>query len=105
MTLASGSLAFDGHGGKRKRENSMPDKKEKPISIRLSTKALARLNRLVAELDMNRTSVIQEALKALEREHEAQKAAGHVTEAAAQQNGSNDGVGHEAHQSQRTNAT
>jgi predicted transcriptional regulator len=53
----------------------MSDKKEKPISVRLSTKALARLNRLTAELDMNRTSVIQEALKALEREHEAQKAA------------------------------
>ena len=53
----------------------MADKKEKPISVRLSSKAMARLNRLATELDMNRTSVIQEALKALEREQEARKAA------------------------------
>ena len=50
----------------------MAEKKEKPISIRLTPKALARLDKLADELDMNRTSVIQEALKALERETDAQ---------------------------------
>jgi predicted transcriptional regulator len=65
----------------------MSEKKEKPISVRLSPKALARLNRLTTELDMNRTSVIQEALKALEREQEAQKQRAAAKEASATQNG------------------
>ena len=51
----------------------MAEKKEKPISIRLTPKALARLDKLTEALDMNRTSVIQEALKALEREVDAQR--------------------------------
>jgi len=51
----------------------MAEKKEKPISVRLSSKSMARLNRLAIELDMNRTSVIQEALKALERIYDGQK--------------------------------
>lgn len=50
----------------------MADKKEKPISIRLAPKALARLDRLAELLEMNRTGVIQEALKLLEREIEHQ---------------------------------
>jgi predicted transcriptional regulator len=65
----------------------MGDKKEKPISIRLSPKALARLNRLTVELDMNRTSVIQEALKVLDREHEAHKAGSQLPEPVHAQNG------------------
>jgi len=65
----------------------MADKKEKPISVRLSSKAMARLNRLTTELDMNRTSVIQEALKALEREQEARKAALQTQEPQPAQNG------------------
>jgi len=65
----------------------MPDKKEKPISVRLSTKALARLNRLTAELDMNRTSVIQEALKSLEREHDSHRLQVALPEAPSLHNG------------------
>jgi predicted DNA-binding protein len=58
-----------------RRENVLPmaDKKEKPISVRLAPKALARLDRLAEMLEMNRTGVIQEALKLLEREIENQK--------------------------------
>ena len=51
----------------------MADKKEKPISIRLTPKALDRLDRLADDLEMNRTGVIQEALKVLERQIEEQK--------------------------------
>ncbi len=51
----------------------MADKKEKPISIRLTPKALDRLDRLAESLEMNRTGVIQEALKMLERQIEEQK--------------------------------
>ncbi len=51
----------------------MADKKEKPISIRLTPKALERLDRLADALEMNRTGVIQEALKVLERQIEEQK--------------------------------
>jgi predicted transcriptional regulator len=65
----------------------MADKKEKPISVRLSTKAMARLDRLATELDMNRTSVIQEALKALEREQEARKASALQIEPDKERNG------------------
>jgi len=82
----------------------MPDKKEKPISVRLSTKALARLNRLTAELDMNRTSVIQEALKALEREHEAQTVRGSTAESMAQQNGSAASAADGAHETLKNGA-
>jgi predicted transcriptional regulator len=53
----------------------MADKKEKPISIRLTPKALDRLDRLAETLEMNRTGVIQEALKVLERQVEEQKRA------------------------------